>query len=245
VRTARRQFAQALFTLACLPYEAFFSLDAILRTMWRMLTRKRLLEWSPSSGADRAGRNNQEGLAASCRTMWIGPTIAVAAVIHLALSNPAALGAAGPILWLWFVSPVIAWWISRPLAIRGARMTADQPIFLRKLSRRTWAFFETFVGPEDHWLPPDNYQEHPVSVVAHRTSPTNMGLALLANLSACDFGYIPAGQLIERTENAFRTMEALERHRGHFYNWYDTQSLKPLLPLTFRRSTAGTWRPIC
>ena len=92
-------------------------------------------------------------------------------------------------------------------------------------------FFETFVGPDDHWLPPDNYQEHPVAVVGHRTSPTNMGLALLANLSACDFGYITAGQLIERTTKALHTMETLERHRGHFYNWYDTQSLKPLPPL--------------
>src|SRR6185503_2749595 len=76
----------------------------------------------------------------------------------------------------------------------------------------------------------DNYQEHPVERVAHRTSPTNMGLALLANLSAYDFGYISAGQLIERTTNALHTMKALERHRDHFYNWYDTQSLKPLPP---------------
>ena len=228
VRSAGRHFAQAVFTLACLPYEAFFSLDAIVRTAWRMLvTHKRLLEWNPSSDADRQSRTD---LAASCRTMWIAPVLAIAAAIYLALSRPAALAVAGPILGLWFASPAIAWWISRPLARRGARLTADQTLFLRKLSRKTWAFFETFVGPEDHWLPPDNYQEHPAPVVAHRTSPTNMGLALLANLSAYDFGYISAGQLIERTANAFRTMEALERHRGHFYNWYDTQSLKPLPP---------------
>jgi cyclic beta-1,2-glucan synthetase len=106
----------------------------------------------------------------------------------------------------------------------------EQIRFLQKISRKTWAFFETFVGPEDHWLPPDNYQEHPVARVAHRTSPTNMGLALLANLSAYDFGYISTGRLDERTENALHTMAALERHRGHFYNWYVTQSLQPLLP---------------
>ena len=232
VRSALRRFAQAAFTLVCLPYEAFFSLDAIVRTTWRMLvTHRRLLEWNPSSDADRNSRNSHTGrLAAFCRTMWIAPLIAVAAVIYLALSRPAALAVAGPVLGLWFASPVIAWWISRPLTRRGARLTADQIIFLRKLSRKTWAFFETFVGPEDHWLPPDNYQEYRVATVAHRTSPTNMGLALLANLSAYDFGYISAGQLIERTENALRTMESMERHRGHFYNWYDTQSLKPLLP---------------
>ena len=171
--------------------------------------------------------------------MWIAPAVAVATGIYLALSRPAALVVAGPILALWFVSPVIAWWISRPLARRAARLTADQTIFLQKLSRKTWAYFETFVGPEDHWLPPDNFQEHPVAVIGHRTSPTNMGLALLANLSAYDFGYIPAGQLIERTANAFHTMEALERHRGHFYNWYDTQSLKPLLPVYISTVDSG------
>ncbi len=230
-------FAQAAFTLACLPYEAFFSLDAIVRTAWRMLvTHKRLLEWNPSGDRDRPSRTD---LVASCRTMWIAPVIAVAAAIYLALSRPAALAVAGPILGLWFASPAIAWWISRPLARRAARLTADQTLFLRKLSRKTWAFFETFVGPEDHWLPPDNYQEHPVAVVAHRTSPTNMGLALLANLSAYDFGYISAGQLIERTANALHTMEALERHRGHFYNWYDTQSLKPLLPIYISTVDSG------
>jgi len=226
--SAGRHSAQAAFTLACLPYEAFFSLDAILRTAWRLAIRRRLLEWNPSSDSDRTRRTD---LVASYRTMWIAPIIACAALSYLALSRPAALYFAAPILGLWFASPAIAWWISRPLARRGARLTADQTVFLRMLARKTWAFFETFVGPEDHWLPPDNYQEHPVGAVGHRTSPTNIGLALLANLSAYDFGYIPAGQLIERTEHAFRAMEALERHRGHFYNWYDTLSLKPLQPL--------------
>ncbi|MEJ2008172.1 MAG: glucoamylase family protein [Acidobacteriota bacterium] len=240
-RSALRRFAHALFTLACLPYEAFFSLDAVLRTAWRMLaTHRRLLEWNLSNGLDRKSPNSHTGrLAAYCRTMWIAPFIVTAAVLHLALSRPVALAVAGPVLGLWFASPVIAWWISRPLTRRGARLTADQTLFLRKLARRTWAFFETFVGPEDHWLPPDNYQEYRVAAVAHRTSPTNMGLALLANLSAYDFGYISAGQLLERTENALRTMEALERHRGHFYNWYDTQSLKPLLPMYISTVDSG------
>jgi hypothetical protein len=227
-RSAGRRFAQAAFTLSCLPYEAFFSLDAIVRTAVRMLfTHRRLLEWNPSGNP---ARNRGETLTGFFRSMWIAPVIAAAATIHLVFSRPVALATAGPILALWFASPAIAWWISRPLARRRATLSADQILFLRKLSRRTWAFFETFVGPEDHWLPPDNYQEYRGAAVAHRTSPTNMGLALLANLSAYDFGYIPAGQLIERTARALRTMQSLERHRGHFYNWYDTLSLKPLHP---------------
>ena len=227
-RSADRHFAQAAFMLVCLPYEAFFSLDAIIRTGVRILiTHKRLLEWNPSGDRERPGRSD---LVASFQAMWIAPIIALAAASYLAFSKPAGLSVAGPILGLWLASPAIAWWISRPLVRRAARLTADQTLFLRKISRKTWAFFETFVGPEDHWLPPDNYQEHPVAGVAHRTSPTNMGLALLANLAAYDFGYISAGRLVERTANAFYTMAALERHRGHFYNWYDTQSLQPLLP---------------
>jgi len=228
---------QAAFTLVCLPYEAFFSLDAVVRTVWRMLiTHKRLLEWNPSGDSD---RNSRTDLGGSYRTMWIGPLVAAAAAITLAASKPAALAVAGPILVLWLASPAIAWWISRPLARRREKLTTDQTLFLRKVSRKTWAFFEAFVGPNDHWLPPDNYQEHPVAVVAHRTSPTNMGLALLANLSAHDFGYLSTGQLIERTAKTIHTMEALERHRGHFYNWYDTQSLMPLTPLYISSVDSG------
>jgi cyclic beta-1,2-glucan synthetase len=241
VRSALRRFAQAAFSFVCLPYEAFYCLDAIVRTAWRMLvTRRRLLEWNLSNGPDRHSLNSNTGrLAYFCRMMWIAPFIVIAAVLYLAFSRPVALAAAGPLLCLWFASPVIAWWISRPLTRRRARLTDEQIIFLRKLSRKTWAFFETFVGPEDHWLPPDNYQEYRVAAVAHRTSPTNMGLALLANLSAYDFGYISAGQLIERTENALRTMESMERHRGHFYNWYDTRSLAPLLPMYISTVDSG------
>lgn len=231
-RSASRRFTQVAFELACLPYEAIFSLDAIVRTAWRMLvTRRRLLEWNPSSEADREstklGRND---LAASFRSMWVAPAIASAGAVHLAASTPAILAVAGPILFLWFASPLIAWWISRPLVRRQAALSGDQTHFLRALSRRTWAFFDNFVCQEDHWLPPDNYQEYRTASVAHRTSPTNMGLALLANLTAYDFGYIPTGRLLERTANTLRTMDGLERYRGHFYNWYDTQTLQPLPP---------------
>jgi cellobiose phosphorylase len=235
--SAYRHLKQVAFELACLPYEAFFSLDAIVRTAGRMLvTHKRLLEWNPSGDQDRDTRTD---LVTTCRSMWISPVIAIASASYLTATNPAALAVAVPILFLWLTSPAIAWWISRPLARREARLTSDQSIFLRKLSRKTWAFFESFVGPEDHWLPPDNYQEYPAAKVAHRTSPTNMGLSLLANLSAYDFGYISAGQLVERTANALYTMEALERQRGHFYNWYDTQSLEPLPPLYISTVDSG------
>jgi len=227
-RSVGRQVAQALMTLACLPYEAFFSLDAAVRTTARtLITRRRLLEWTPSA---EQGRPIGQGLAGAWARMWIAPTLAAAAGAYLSLARPSGLAAAAPILLLWFAAPVITWQVSRPLTRREARLTRDQLRFLRGVGRKTWGFFDTYVGADDHWLPPDNYQESPAPGVAHRTSPTNMGLALLANLSAYDFGYISAGRLVDRTTRAFQAMSAMERYRGHFYNWYDTQSLAPLEP---------------
>jgi cellobiose phosphorylase len=229
LHAAGRRLAQAGFALACLPFEACVSMDAILRTAIRMLvTRRRRLEWTPSDQLDAGSGAN---LADSLRLMWIAPFLSVATALYLLHSRPAALLAAAPMLLLWLASPLLAWWLSSPLARPQARLSPEQTAFLRLVSRKTWAFFETFVSPDDHWLPPDNYQESPATALARRTSPTNMGLALLANLSAYDFGYLSAGQLIERTRNAFATMQKLERHRGHFYNWYDTQTLLPLLPV--------------
>ena len=237
MNSAGRRLSESAFTLACMPFEAFYSLNAILLTLWRMLiTHKHLLEWTTAAGSN---RNSRTGLAGSYLTMWIAPVIAAAASMYLALSKPAWITFAWPILGLWLASPAIAWWISRPIVHGRTHLLAEQTVFLRNLSRKTWAFFETFIGPEDNWLPPDNYQEHPVAAVAHRTSPTNMGLALLANLTAYDFGYVTAGECIERTARSIHTLGMLERYRGHFYNWYDTQSLKPLPPLYISTVDSG------
>ena len=228
-----RNLLQVAFEFACLPYEAFFSLDAIGRTSWRMLISQRhLLEWNPSIEADReSARQHHAGLSGSLRQMWTAPAFALMVATGLLASNVQALIVAGPVLLLWSASPALAWWISLPLHPRAPVLTPEQKLFLRAVSRRTWAFFERFVGPADHWLPPDNFQESRAAAVAHRTSPTNMGLSLLANLSAYDFGYLSMGQLVERTSSAFQTMNTLARHRGHFYNWYDTETLEPLTPL--------------
>jgi cellobiose phosphorylase len=231
-RSAGRYVDQGIFALAVLPYEAFYCLDAILRTLFRILVSHRhLLEWSVSRDVDRAlEARERTGLLASYRTMWVAPLIALGAWWMLARDDPVTLAIAAPILLLWFVSPLVAWWLSRPIARRDSRLDDAQRRFLRKLARKTWGYFERYVTAEDHWLPPDNVQMQPVESVAPRTSPTNMGLALLANLSALDFGYISASRLIARTSDALDTMEALERHRGHFYNWYGTRTLAPLEP---------------
>ncbi|MES2208376.1 MAG: glucoamylase family protein [Pseudomonadota bacterium] len=230
MRSTRKHFSHTLLTLAFLPHDAFFSLDAILRTVWRMLiSRKQLLEWVPSSEANKSTSNQ---LHYSFRMMWSALAVAIATVSFIILfAPPLTLLFAVPILLLWLISPIIAWKISLPLASNTVTLSVDQTKFLHHLARKTWAFFENFVVEEDNWLPPDNMQEKPVAAVAHRTSPTNIGLALLANLSAYDFGYISIEKLLTRTRNTLTTMEKLERHQGHFYNWYDTQTLKPLHPM--------------
>ncbi len=237
LRTAGSRFAQGLFALACLPHEAWYSTGAITLTIGRLIiTRRKLLEWNPSGNAGRAGRGS---LLGSFWSMAIAPVTALSATAYLALRDPAVLAVAGPVLALWFASPALAWWLGRPLARHEAGLSADQTLFLRTVSRKTWSYFERFVGPEDNWLPPDNFQENPVPVLAHRTSPTNMGMAVLADLGAYDFGYLTAGQLIDRLSNTFHTLGNMEKYRGHFYNWYDTLSLKPLYPLYISTVDSG------
>ena len=148
----------------------------------------------------------------------------------LALTHPGELVVSGPVLLLWLVSPVVGWWISRPLVADQPVLSDAQQTFLRGLARQTWRYFEVLVNAEENWLPPDNFQEVPTPVVASRTSPTNIGMALLANLAASDFGYLSAGQLLDRTDKTLTTMEQLERYRGHLYNWYDTRTLQTAAP---------------
>lgn len=225
----------AILDTSFLPYEAWYSLDAIVRTAWRVRVSKRhLLEWKASS----LSRSSTD-LESNWRNMAFAPAFAVGTALLLSFANPPALFAAAPLLLLWFLSPVTAWWISLPVERPAPGIDAGQRRFLHALARRTWAFFEDHVGLDENWLPPDNLQEHPAPRVAHRTSPTNIGLALLANLTAWDFGYAATPELLARTRATLQTMGRMERHRGHFYNWYDTRSLAPLLPMVVSTVDSG------
>jgi hypothetical protein len=162
--------------------------------------------------------------------MWFAPFLSITLFILLLFLFPHILFLASPFLFLWALSPAIVNWISTPRTILRTKITDVQRKYLRELSRKTWNFFETYVTENDNWLPIDNLQQYPITIIAHRTSPTNIGMSLLANLAAIDFGYITISQLLERTSNTFKTLNKLERYEGHFYNWYDTQSLMPLHP---------------
>jgi len=233
-KSARRPLVLALLSLIFLPYDTLTCLDAILRSGVRMLfTRCGLLLWHSSSYAR---RNARRTLADFFMEMWIAPVLATVlglsfAWILMGGNLPTELLLSSPVLLLWLLSPVVAWWISMPLLSPVPGLTAGQQAFLRASARRTWRFFAEFVGPQDNWLPPDNFQQYPAPAIASRTSPTNIGMSLLANLAAYDLGYIASGEFLQRTENTLAAMEKLERYRGHFYNWYDTRTLQPLRPL--------------
>ncbi len=226
-RQLSRQLARDGFGLACLPYEAALSIASIVRALVRIMIRRKLLEWRTAADAQRSARTTIAGIYAS---MWILPVVAVAVVVWFA-SRGSMVWLAVPFCALWGVAPALAWWVSQPYGTRPSPLNDHDRTFLREIARKTWRFFETYVGDEDHDLPPDNVQEDPPVGVAHRTSPTNIGLALLANLGAYDLGYLATGDVIARTTRTFATLDRLQRYRGHFYNWYDTRTLEPLRPM--------------
>jgi cyclic beta-1,2-glucan synthetase len=219
---------QALLGIVFLADQARLLLDAVVRTLYRLfVSRRHLLEWETAASTERRLGND---FASFARTMYPASALACAAALVVALVRPEALPAAAPLLLAWLVSPAVAYWVSRPLVVRQASLTPADRQVLRRLARKTWGFFERFVTAEDRWLPPDNYQEDPKGEVAHRTSPTNIGLYLLSTLAAHDFGYLSLPTLLTRLENTFDTLDQLERFHGHFYNWYDTRSLRSLQP---------------
>ncbi|WP_435007862.1 GH36-type glycosyl hydrolase domain-containing protein [Tundrisphaera lichenicola] len=222
---------QSLLWVAFLADQARRLVDATLRTLHRLhVSKRRLLEWETAAATEhRLGT----GLANFVRTMWPSPALALALGALVAVVNPPALSAALPVLLAWFVAPVVAYWVSLPRRASESSLTDADRSELRRIARKTWHFFETFVGDEDHWLPPDNFQEdsiNPGGRVAHRTSPTNKGMLLLSTLAAHDLGYLGLRTMLDRLEKSFDTFDRLETHEGHFFNWYNTQTLKTLPP---------------
>ena len=228
---------QSFLGLVLLGEQSLSMLDAIARTLWRLFVTKRdLLEWESAAAAEKRLGNKFGNFL---RLMWPVSLCAAVAGILLAIFEPFALVSVGPFLLLWFVSPWVAYRISRLPTPAPSPLTPGDRLALRRLARRTWGFFETFVTADDRWLPPDNYQEDPKGEIAHRTSPTNMGLYLLSVISAHDSGYLTFPNVLERLENTFDTFDKLERRHGHFCNWYDTQSLQPLPPLYLSTVDSG------
>ena len=220
---------QGALKVVLLADQAWLMVDAIVRTLDRLwISRRRLLEWTP---AGQMKRGLDLTLAGFVRRMAPAVILGTSAAVLLAAANPGSLPLAIPFLAAWIASPAIARWISLP-----PRDTEAEPLpendrkLLRSVARKTWRFFETFPGREDNFLPPDNFQQLPDPVVARRTSPTNIGLALLSTVCANDLGWIGAEEMLDRLELSLDAIERAERYRGHLYNWYETTTLRPLEP---------------
>ncbi len=205
--------------------EALLAVDAIARTIHRLaISHANLLEWTTMGQAERLG-----GRGVHPRLMG-SAALACVILAAVAVVAPLSLPLAAPVLALWISAPAVAAYLRRPEKRAPPELLPAERKELRVLARRTWRFFETFVTEGDHHLPPDNFQEDPRGVVAHRTSPTNIGLYLLSVVSAHDFGFITVGELVDRLDKTLATIEKLERREGHILNWYDTQTLAPLEP---------------
>ena len=220
--------------------------DAIVRTLVRLyVTRRHLLEWQTAAQvkADRdldlarlLPADGRQRRACRGRRLAVGRR-----------SIPSAAWIAAPFVVLWLAAP----WIARQISLPGRDLRTGRAVrrttfdTLRLIARRTWLFFETLRRHQRHGLPPDNFQDDPQPLVAHRTSPTNIGMYLLSTVSARDFGWIGTLEMVERLEATLATIGRLERFHGHLYNWYDTQTCSGSSPSTSPPSTAATSPAIC
>ncbi|MGW8249394.1 MAG: glucoamylase family protein, partial [Anaerolineales bacterium] len=226
----RRDLALWLLNIVFLPYQSLLALDAIGATLVRLfITHKHLLQWTTAAHTIQV-MDKEFKVEISWGRMRSAVIFALVVAAMVGMLQPTNLLLIAPILFMWLISPQIAYWISQHITHDKEEITLNERRELRRLARRTWHFFEQFVGPEDNWLPPDHFQEDPRGTVAHRTSPTNIGLGLLSDLSAYDLGYIGVWELSVRLQNTFNALHSLEKYNGHLLNWYQTQNLKPLLP---------------
>jgi hypothetical protein len=211
-----------------LPYIAWRNLDAIGRVFYRVnFSRKNALEWVASSEAENRCNQSMRGHYA---VMWPCMAVAAAVLALCAAVSPAAISVALPMLAAWIAGPWIAWRLSQPLPTGGDRLSGADERRLRNWARRTWHYFERHAGRENHGLPPDNVQDGQGDSAVRSTSPTNIGLGLLSAMAARDLGYLSSDSLLRRIRRAMKTMRRLDRFRGHFYNWYDLRTLRPLEP---------------
>jgi cyclic beta-1,2-glucan synthetase len=225
----RLALIQSGLMIIFLAHQAWLMSDAIVRTLVRLsVTRRHLLEWVPAAHAAFGPRPR---MLHFYRRMSGALAISAVAVAVAWYWGRQTLPLAAVFACVWVASPSVALWASLSPRVLGRRPLAEADAHgLRLVARRTWRFFETFITPADNMLPPDNFQETPVSVAAHRTSPTNIGLYLLSVVCARDFGWIGTLDAMQRLEATLATMARMAKHHGHFYNWYDTHDLRPLDP---------------
>lgn len=222
---------QALFSLVLLPFRAWISIDAIVRTLYRLaVSHKRMLQWKTSEASEITESN---ALYNYYLKMWavILPGAALFAAIFIVRVNFEVKIAFAGLGILWIGSPYCAYLLSLRKKTKIAfALKAEDALYLRVTARRTWQYFKEMSTAENNWLCPDNYQLSPQLKVSDKTSPTNIGLQLLSVLSARDLGHIGLKSMTDRLENILYTIAVLPKWHGHLYNWYNVRTLEVLYP---------------
>lgn len=222
---AVNSIAQGVLAYLFLPHHAIIALDAIIRALWRLKTGKKLLEWVTAAESESQKGVRHNTLLTSLRRFW--SSFVVGALFLLLAPQPAAKFAGS----FFIITPFIAWLSGRPTPPIRDELSDEDAERLRSYAAAMWRFYEDYVTEQDNFLPPDNYQEAPVSILAHRTSPTNIGLYLLSTLAARDLKLIDSETMFERIRATITTIEKMEKWKGHLYNWYETKTLKPMKPV--------------
>ena len=219
---------QMAFYFIFLAYQALLSVDAIIRVSYRQIISKRnFLEWTTAVQAE-----GQPGRAVRpiWQKIWPIECLLVGIALLAWLIPPEANKLVIAFVVLWMSYPLLGALLNRQRILKNKKLDTQSQSLMRQTARRTWHYFETYVGAEESWLPPDNYQEAPQPRIAHRTSPTNIGLYLLSLVSARDFGYLSTSDFLKRICLTLASLEKLEQYNGHYFNWYDTQTMAPLNP---------------
>ena len=223
---------QTALQLLLLPYQAYISAWAISSALWRMgVTKRDLLAWVTAAQTER-GKGSPWFYG---KTMWFPAALGLA----LLVLAPLRIGRLAGLCWA--LSPAAAWWVSRPQRADPGLTPAGRAFLLHEAAL-IWRYFARFLRPEDHWLPPDNWQEQPGPVLARRTSPTNIGMALLSAMAAADLDLLPRRRAAELIGHILDTVEELEKWNHHLYNWYDTATLRPLRPRYVSTVDSGNLR---
>ena len=233
---------QVMVALATLPHQALVSADAIITTLWRMfVSHRRMLEWQSAQFVARSvgavGVVTRRAMAWSVVVVAVVMTTVLWRMVVRQQSIGAEMGSLQLVAFTmalltcsWLFAPWLMTSLSRHRSLTRVELSTAQRATTLRYAALHWAFFDTFVTAETHWLAPDNIQTDPESVVAMRTSPTNIGLQLLATVSAFDLGLVGAADMTARLERTFGTLAVLRRHRGHFLNWYGLEDLRVLDP---------------
>lgn len=230
---------QFLLAVAFLPYQTMMVLNAIFVTLVRVLiTKKNMLVWVTSADSDRSQDNSLKSYVTTMAVSFVGGiTIVLAAV----LMKPDSLNLSLFFLIFWAAAPFVAYFISKDIYTEEEKLEKDDLVELKKITRKTWRYFEEFANIKNNYLAPDNYQEEPHRGIAYRTSPTNIGLGLLATLSGRDMGYRGMLETVRQLSNTVSTIEKMGKWNGHLYNWYDTRTLEPLKPLYVSTVDSGNY----